>query len=142
MGLFDSMTIASQGMTAERTRLEVIASNLANANTTRTPEGGPYRRRDVVFSTTEIGSMFSSELDRASHGVEVQEITPDNSQPVRHYDPGHPDADAQGYVAMPNINALEETVNMMVATRAYQSNLSVFNAAKDMMRSTIDILKS
>src|SRR5882724_5227922 len=142
MGLLDSMTIASQGMTAERTRLEVIASNLANANTTRTPEGGPYRRRDVIFSTTDIQSGFSSELDRASHGVEVQEIVPDNSQPVRRYEPGHPDADAQGYVSMPNINPLEETVNMMTATRAYQSNLTVFNAAKDMARATIDILKA
>ena len=141
MGLLDSMTIASQGMTAERTRLEIIASNLANSNTTRTPEGGPYKRRDVIFSSTDLASDFSSELDRASHGVQVQEIVPDNSQPVRRYEPGHPDADSQGYVSMPNINPLEETVNMMVATRAYQSNLTVFNAAKDMARATIDILK-
>jgi|SRR4051812_40920873 flagellar basal-body rod protein FlgC len=142
MGLLDSMTIASQGMTAERTRLEIIASNLANSNTTRTPEGGPYKRRDVIFTSTDISSDFSSELDRASHGVQVQEIVPDNSQPVRRYEPGHPDADSQGYVSMPNINPLEETVNMMTATRAYQSNLTVFNAAKDMARATIDILKA
>ena len=142
MGLLDSMTIASQGMTAERTRLEVIASNLANSNTTRTAEGGPYKRRDVIFSSTDLSSDFGSELDRASHGVQVQEIVPDNSAPVRRYEPGHPDADSQGYVSMPNINPLEETVNMMTATRAYQSNLTVFNAAKDMARATIDILKA
>ncbi|HZS44093.1 MAG TPA: flagellar basal body rod protein FlgC, partial [Blastocatellia bacterium] len=125
-----------------RARLEVVASNLANSNTTRTPEGGPYKRRDVVFSVTDIGSEFSSELDRAAKGVEINEIRPDNSPPVRQYNPGHPDADAQGYVLMPNINPIEETVNMMGATRAYQSNLTVFNSVKDMVRSTIDMLKS
>lgn len=141
MGLLDSMTIASQGMSAERTRLETIASNLANSNTTRTPEGGPYRRRDVVLGATDLHSGFESELDRASQGVEVKEIAVDQSPPIRQYDPGHPDADASGYVLLPNVNPIEETVNMLSATRAFQANLTVFNAAKDMARATLDILR-
>lgn len=141
MGLFDSMTIASQGMGAERTRLESIASNLANANTTRTAEGGPYRRRDVVLAATDLHSGFASELDRASQGVEVKEIAIDQSEPIRRYEPGHPDADAAGYVQLPNVNPIEETVNMLSATRAFQANLTVFNAAKDLARATLDILR-
>lgn len=141
MGLLDSMTIASQGMSAERARLEVIASNLANSNTTRTPEGGPYRRRDVILAAAELKSGFASELDRAAQGVEVREIAVDQSAPVRQYDPGHPDADASGYVLLPNVNPIEETINMLSSTRSFQANLTVFNAAKDMARSSIDILR-
>src|SRR5215813_9644456 len=149
MGLFDSMTIASQGMTAERTRLEVIASNLANSNTTRTAEGGPYKRRDVVFESTALeqpgsantlGSPFESFLQEASpaEGVKSQTLI-SQSVGARHYDPNHPDADADGYVTMPDVDPLEETVNMMSAARSFEANSTAFSTAKEMARASLKL---
>jgi flagellar basal-body rod protein FlgC len=138
MGTFNSLSIASQGMTAQRQRLEIATSNLANASTTRTPEGGPYRRQDVVFTTTQMNlSPFASELDQASRGVMVSEVVTTESAPVRVYNPQHPDADAEGYVSMPDINPAEETVNILSAARSFESNATVFNLIKELARAAL-----
>jgi len=114
--------------------MNVIASNLANANSTRTEEGGPYKRQDVVFTSTTVGSN-PAELK----GVKVADVVPDGKPPKRVYDPGHPDADKEGFVGMPNINAMEEMVNMMMAFRAYEASVATFNAAKTMMLKTLEL---
>ena len=138
MGIFHALSIAAQGMSAQRQRLEIATSNLANANTTRTPEGGPYRRHDVVFTTTEVNaSAFSSELDQASRGVRVSDVVITEGGPVRVYNPQHPDADRDGYVAMPDVDAAEETVNMLSAARSFESNATAFNTLKEIARAAL-----
>ena len=142
MGLFSIMTINSSGMRAQRMRMEVASTNLANAYTTRTPEGGPYRRMDPVFAAVEIddrgfGGVLGREVQRL--GVEVQKVVRDNSEPVMVYDPEHPDADAEGYVAMPNVNVVEELVNLMTAARSYEANLSALSLAKQMASRAIEL---
>jgi len=141
MSLMTAMQISSSGMSAQRQRLEIIASNLANSNTTRTAEGGPYRKRDVIFSAAPVGESFSAALDRAVRGVEVSEVVEIQEPPLLRYDPAHPDANQAGYVELPNINPLEETINMISATRSFEANLAVFNSAKDMARSSMEILR-
>jgi flagellar basal-body rod protein FlgC len=149
MSGFDSMMrISAGGMAAQRFRLNVISSNLANQNTTRTPEGGPYRRKEVVFAATppepgpddteKIGAH--SPKDRTM-SVKVVEIVTDPAPPVKKYQPGHPDADADGYVSYPNINTFEEMVNMLSATRSYEANATIMKNAKEMADKTIDLLK-
>lgn len=141
------MQISSGGMSAQRFRLNVIASNLANQNTTRTPEGGPYRRRDVVFQAapaqaeekTAITSTKKSENPTMS--VQVVDVVTDPSPLVMKYEPGHPDANSDGYVAYPNINTFEEMVNMLSATRSYEANATIMKNAKEMSNKTIDLLK-
>lgn len=127
--------IAANAMSANRLRVNTIASNIANANTTRTPEGGPYKRRDVVFEATPIkNDPFRSHLDKASvQGVQVTQVVQDNSEPKMVYDPGHPDADPQtGYVAMPNINPVSEMTNMLSASAAYKAAAEVVSVSKSM----------
>ena len=131
---FGIFKVSASGMYAQRERMNTIASNMANANTTRTQEGGPYRRKDVVFAV-EPAQGGQSDLE----GVKVKEVVQDSAPPVLVYDPGHPDADANGYVAMPNINVIEEMVNMMMATRAYEANVTAFNLSKGMLLKTLDI---
>ena len=131
LGIFD---ISGSAMNAESLRLNVTASNLANANSTRTEEGGPYRRQDVVFSSTSVPSN-PVELK----GVKVADVVADGKPPKRIYDPAHPDADKDGFVAMPNINAMEEMVNMMMALRAYEASVATFNTAKTMMLKTLEL---
>ena len=138
-------------MAAQRSRTDVVVENLANAETTRTPDGGPYRRKDVVFRTVDAGSAFSSllskEMDvfsRRNHlqtGVEVAETLVDQRQPERRYLPGHPDADPDGYVSFPNVNPAEEMVDLMSASRGFQANVSAMTAVKDMLNRSIDLLK-
>src|SRR5262249_50486409 len=143
MSLFSVLSIGASGMAAQRTRAELLAENLANAETTRTPEGGPYRRKDVVFASAEIGSplaaAFHSELESAG-GVAVGDIVTDSRGPERRYVPGHPDADAEGYVAFPRVNPAEDMVDLMGATRGYEANVASISAAKDMIERSLDLL--
>ena len=144
MSLFGSLSVSASGMDAQRARAEVLAENLANSETTRTPEGGPYRRKDVVFQSSSVESPFASEFQSAleGQGVKVAGISVDQRPPEKRYLPGHPDADADGYVAYPAINPVMEMVDLMGSVRAYQLNASAVAAAKQMIQQTIDILKS
>ena len=145
MDFFTSLDVSASAMNAERTRMNLISSNLANANATRTPEGGPYRRKDAVFSAKPVTEPFSTTLGRLQRnqpeGVEVTQIVEDSSPFRRQYDPGHPDADAQGYVTLPNVNVVEEMADMIAATRAYEANVTAAQAAKGMALKTLEIGK-
>jgi len=144
MSLFSVLSVVASGMAAQRTRAELLVENLANAETTRTPEGGPYRRKDVVFQNSTVespfGSMFSAQLESAG-GVAVSEIITDTSDPERRYMPGHPDADKDGYVAFPKINTAEDMVDLMNASRNYEANVSAIAAVKDMIQKSIDLFR-
>jgi len=150
MNLFGMMSLTGSALTAERVRAEVVASNMANAETTRTSSGGPYQRQHVVFE--EAGGGFASAMqgqgfgsglgsDVPAGGVQVSGIVADSGAPLERYDPGHPDADAQGMVAYPDINPLTEMVDLMGATRAYGLNASALQAEKGMLSASLDILK-
>jgi flagellar basal-body rod protein FlgC len=144
MSLFSALSISASGMSAQRTRAELLTENLANAETTRTPDGGPYRRKDVVFQAAGVSSPFSSAFNEAigsgPAGVSVVEIVTDQSDPEQRYLPSHPDAGPDGYVAFPNINTAEEMVNLMNASRSYQANVASMSAVKDMIVHSIDLL--
>ena len=141
----DAMMISASALTAERTRMNLIASNLANALTTRTPEGGPYKRKDAMFSAMSMEPPFSSMLDKKSQpdakGVEVMEIMEDHNPPRLQYEPDHPDANAQGYVAYPNVNVVEEMTDMMTATRVYEANVTAAKASMSMQMKAMEIGK-
>jgi flagellar basal-body rod protein FlgC len=140
MSFFNSLDISASGLNSQRTRMNVIASNIANLNVTRTPEGGPYRRKDVVFQTTEMGA-FGEELKSAmaAQGVEVTEIYEDDSPFLLKYEPNHPDANVDGYVAYPNINIVEEMTNLVSASRSFEANVTVIQATKDMALRALQI---
>jgi flagellar basal-body rod protein FlgC len=146
MGMFDAIDVSASGMTAERLRMDVTAENLANAETTRTPEGGPYRRKAVILQQAS-GSGFAGELagalgqGSASAGVEVAGIVSEPGSVRQVYDPGHPDANAQGYVAMPNINPVTEMVDLIDASRAYQANVTALQTTKTAFSKTIELLR-
>jgi flagellar basal-body rod protein FlgC len=143
MDFFDALAVSSSAMTAERTRMNLISGNLANASSTRTPEGGPYKRKDAVFSAVPVKSSFSAAMDRLksapSGGVEVTQVIEDTSPPRLQYDPTHPDSDAQGFVAMPNVNVVEEMTDMITASRAYEANVTAAQVAKSMALKTLDL---
>ena len=144
MSLFSAISIGASGMSAQRTRAELLVENLANAETTRTPEGGPYRRKDVVFESGAAGSPFASFLEdqmNSAGGVNVAQIVTDTRDPERRYMPGHPDADANGYVAFPRVNPAEDMVDLMSASRNYQANVAAIGAVKDMIERSIDLLR-
>jgi len=144
MSLFSVLSIGASGMAAQRTRAELLVENLANAETTRTPEGGPYRRKDAVFTSASVTSPFASAFDTAlggTEGVAVSDIVTDTRDPERRYLPGHPDADAQGYVAFPRVNPAEDMVDLMGASRGYQANVSAISAVKDMIERSLDLLR-
>jgi flagellar basal-body rod protein FlgC len=145
MDFFSSMDVSSSGMAAERTRMNLISSNIANANSTRTQEGGPYKRKDPVFSAVPASGSFNSVLDRNGAAgvkkVEVTQIREDQSSPRMQYDPTHPDADGKGYVSLPNVNVIEEMVDMISATRAYEANVTAAQAAKSMAMKTLELLR-
>jgi len=143
MNVFTAMEIAASGLNAQRTRMNVLASNLANARTTQTEEGGPYRRRDPVFRAVPVNQRIVDAKD-AQHAenafmVEVPEIRQDEGPGQRVYDPAHPDADDDGYVEMPNVNVVEEMVNMITASRAYESNVTLMQSLKGMAQSALTI---
>ncbi|MBI5815795.1 MAG: flagellar basal body rod protein FlgC [Nitrospinae bacterium] len=140
MDFLSAMKIGSSGMSLQRTRMNVISSNLANINTTRTPEGGPYRKKSVVAEASPVsGEGFGGALDNAIQGVKVVDVKDDKSEPRMVYDPSHPDADENGYVAMPNVNVMEEMVDMINASRSYEANAAAVSAAKSMAQKALEI---
>jgi|SRR5579862_533008 len=150
MSLFSVLSVSASGMAAQRLRAELLVQNLANSETTRTPEGGPYRRRDVVFESAPQSSTFGSVFQAAFHsgvdagaveGVEVADVIEDPSEGEKRYEPGHPDADAEGYVAFPNVNPAEDMVDLLSAQRGYEGNVAAMSAVKDMIQHSIDLLK-
>lgn len=143
MNLLDALHTSSSALSAQRVRMNVISSNLANANTTRTPEGGPYRRKEVVMAAYPAQQSFEDILkakltDRVSE-VKVVGIVNDTRPFVSKYDPQHPDANEEGYVLMPNVNIVREMVNMMSATRNYEANVTAINATKSMALKALEI---
>lgn len=143
MDFLTALKISSSALDAQRIRMDVISSNLANINTTRTPEGGPYRRRDVVFASQPVsdtfGEVLNSELEKKLQRVEIVDITVDPGPPRVVYDPRHPDANALGYIGMPDINVMEEMVNILSATRSYEANVAAINATKSMVNKALEI---
>ncbi len=138
-GFGDISDIAVSGLVAQRIRMTAAASNLANANTTRTPEGGPYRRRDPVFRPSPVAGPFGNRLDRAMQAVNTPRIEQDRRPPIARHEPGHPDANAQGMVFYPRVNVVEEMTNVMNASRAYESNLVIMRKVRSMGEATIQI---
>jgi flagellar basal-body rod protein FlgC len=145
MNFLDALRTSSSGLTAQRTRMDLISGNLANLNTTRTDGGGPYKRKDAVFEAIPIEknfqSHFKSAVDRVASEVKVVEIVEDQAKPLSKYDPSNPESDENGYVAMPNINVIEEMVNMMLASRSYEANVAAINATKKMALKALEIGK-
>ena len=149
MSLFSALSVSASGMTAQRTRAELLAENLANAETTRTPEGGPYRRKDAVFATdytvSPFASVFEAQMSAVEgsgpEGVGVADIVVDDREPERRYLPGHPDADAQGYVAFPRVNPAEDMVDLMGSAQNYEANVAAISAVKDMINRSLDLFR-
>jgi len=144
MDLTGTLAISGSALSAERLRLDAIASNLANASTTRTPEGGPYRRRNVVFAAdpveNDFGETLASLAEQGAHeGVTVTDVVEDRTPPRMVFDPSHPDANADGYVAYPNVDPMAETIDLMAATRAYEANVQVVNATRRMAEAALGI---
>ena len=143
MSLLTAIDINASGMRAQRQRVEVLISNLANARTTRTIEGGPYRRQDVVFKSTAFAKALrdTARSGWSPKGVEVLEVVDDPTPFVQNYEPGHPDANEAGYVAYPNINTMQEMANLANAARSYQANISAISVLKTMIQRTLDIAR-
>lgn len=149
MGYFSSFDISASGMTAQRLRMDTISQNIANVNTTRTENGTPYRRKTVLFEEKQFNTPFAEFLSQSSKdlirgtsgGVRVTRIIEDQKPFKQVYDPGHPDANAQGYVSMPNVDTVTEMVDMISATRAYEANVTSINASKSMMMKALEIGK-
>jgi flagellar basal-body rod protein FlgC len=145
MNLFGMLQVSGSALTAERQRAEVVTANMANAETTRTPEGGPYQRKLVVFKSQQeqrFPRLLSAGLLRNdSPGVRVEQVVADTSPPEMRFDPGSPDADAKGFVAYPNINPVNEMVDLMGAVRAYEMNSTAVQATKQMIQQSIDLLR-
>ena len=143
MDFMTAFDISASGLSADRTRINTISMNLANAKTTRTAQGGPYRRRSVVQQTADVDDPFSihmrSALDREVQGVRVSAVTMDNRPFKRVYEPGNPDANAEGYVMYPDINVVEEMANLMSAQRNYEANVTTVDAVKGMFIKALDI---
>ncbi|EHD2721040.1 flagellar basal body rod protein FlgC [Campylobacter coli] len=163
MAYLSDFDISGYGLSAQRFRMNVISSNIANANTTRTAEGGPYRRREVIFKATDFDKLLNEQINKdnnflkyenplndpsspeeakpAIQSVVVDKVVRDDKDFRMKYDPSHPDANAQGYVAYPNINPVIEMADLIEATRAYQANVSAFTSAKTIAQSAIDLLR-
>ncbi len=145
MGLFDAIDVAGSGLSAERLQMDVTAGNLANAETTQGANGKPFQRREVVLQETgpsSFGAMLSSAQNApAPGGVQVSGIVTDPTPPRRVYDPGHPDADAQGYVSLPNVNPVNEMVDLISASRGYEADVTAMQAAKTNFTQTLGLLK-
>ncbi|MBQ4567756.1 MAG: flagellar basal body rod protein FlgC [Desulfovibrio sp.] len=143
MDFLTALDISASGLSADRTRINTISMNLANAKTTRTPEGGPYRRKTVVQVATEVDDPFSvhmrSALDRELRGVRILGVTQDTRPLKQVYEPGHPDANAEGYVFYPDINVVEEMANLMSAQRNYEANVTTVEAVKGMYTKALEI---
>ena len=143
MSLFSALSVSASGMSAQRARAELLVENMANAETTRTPEGGPYRRKDAVFESASVESPFSSVFGQQMEdgtGVRVAAVVTDTRDPEKRYMPGHPDADANGYVAVPRINPAEDSVDLLSAARSFEANVAAITAVKDMIQRSINLL--
>ena len=151
MGFFDGYNVSSSGMSAQRTRINVVSANIANAKTTHTAEGGPYKKQQVVFedvllasgkktNSNEVEATNNSNTDISLRGVGVKSIIQSDAKPVMRYEPAHPDANEQGYVAYPDINPVIEMVDLIEATRSYEANVASFNTHKKIDSKTLDIL--
>lgn len=151
MGFFDGYNVSSSGMSAQRTRINVVSANIANAKTTHTAEGGPYKKQQVVFedvllasgkktNSNEVEATNNSNTDISLRGVGVKSIIQSDAKPVMRYEPAHPDANEQGYVAYPDINPVIEMVDLIEAMRSYEANLASFNTHKNIDSKTLDIL--
>ena len=136
MSISTGMNILSKGMSAQRVRVNLVASNLANANTTKTAEGGPYKRKDPIFQAIDLAG---DDTNQGLASVEIADISTDNSPGPKVYDPDHPDADDEGMVEMPNVNTVEEMVNMMTAQRSFEANVQAFQTLRDMSQRAIDL---
>ena len=150
MSLFSALSVSASGMNAQRVRAELLVENMANAETTRTAEGGAYRRKDVVFQSEQEQSPFSSILSNemssgssagTATGVTVSDVIVDQRDPQKRYLPGHPDADSDGYVSFPNLNPAEEMVDLVSSSRGYQANVASMTSIKEMIQRSIDLLK-
>ncbi len=140
IGVFSAMEVAASGLSAERVRMNTIASNLANVRTTRTPEGGPFRRLDPVFEAAPLQRLgLTSGPSQGVSVVRVARIEADERPGTMVYEPGHPDANAEGYVEYPNVNAVEEMVNMITASRAYEAGVTSIETIKQMARSALEL---
>ena len=151
MGFFDGYNVSSSGMSAQRTRINVVSANIANAKTTHTAEGGPYKKQQVVFedvllasgkktNSNEVEATNNSNTDISLRGVGVKSIIQSDAKPVMRYEPAHPDANEQGYVSYPDINPVVEMVDLIEATRSYEANVASFNTHKNIDSKTLDIL--
>jgi flagellar basal-body rod protein FlgC len=144
MAFLESMNVSASALTATRLRMDIVAENIANSNTTRTASGDPYRRKYVVFQEIKRDNTFASFFNRAQQsygGVRVTSVGEDDSEFKLDYNPSHPDADADGYVRMPNVEVVQEMVDMMAAYRAYEANITAINTFKDMAIKTLEIGK-
>lgn len=143
MDLLTSLKISASGAAANKKRMGAISSNIANAQTTRTSEGGPYRKKEVVFGAEPARESFSEilegELDAQGQQVHATEVISTNKPPIMKYEPNHPDANPQGYVAYPNVNVMEEMANMISASRSYEANINVMNTTKSMAMKALEI---
>jgi flagellar basal-body rod protein FlgC len=143
MNFFDSMQASASGLTAQRTKMNLIAGNLANTNTTRTEQGGPYQRKEALFAATPVqsafGEMLKTQLGSSPTEVNVVEVINDPREPLMKYNPLHPDANSQGFVSMPNINMMEEMVDMMTASRSYEANVTAISTSKNMVLKALEI---
>ncbi|PIE59719.1 MAG: flagellar basal body rod protein FlgC [Desulfobulbus propionicus] len=142
MDIFTTFDIAASGLKAQRTRLNTISSNLANVETTSTPEGGPYKKKSVLFQSAPVSSFdtqLQTQMNQHAEGVKVVKIIEDQEPPQKRYDPTHPDADKDGYISLPNISVMKEMVDMMSATRSYEANTTVIQSAKRMALKALEI---
>ena len=143
MDFLTSLKISSSGLAANRKRMGAISSNIANAQTTRTAEGGPYRKKEVVFGSEpareSFGEILEGELDEKAQSVHATEVISSNKPPILKYEPNHPDANKDGYVAYPDINVMEEMADMMSASRAYEANISAMNTTKSMAMKALEL---
>ncbi len=142
MSFFTSLKVSGSALAAERLRVDLASANLANANSTRTAEGGPYRRRDPVLQAVPVSRSFGSEIERAVRMVHVRRIVIDPRPPREVFNPSHPDADGQGIVRLPNVQIVEETVNLMNASRAYEANLVAISISREMAERAMRMCKS
>jgi flagellar basal-body rod protein FlgC len=143
MSFLNSLKISASGLSAQRARMNALSSNLANINTTRTPEGGPYKKKNVVFEATNggelFGDVFQNKVNGNLKGVKVAEISEDHNAVRLKYDPSHPDANEEGYVALPDINMMKEMVDMLEAKRSYEANVTAMKTARDMALKGLEI---
>lgn len=153
MGFFDGYNVSTSGMTAQRTRINVVSANIANAKTTHTEDGGPYKKQQVVFedillnkgkktNSNDVEMTNNKNSDLSLRGVGVKSIIQSDANPVMKYEPNHPDANEQGYVAYPDINPVVEMVDLIEAMRSYEANVAAFNTHKNIDSKTLDILNA